>query len=207
MLGWINSNAESLQVGVGMVSALVWVIYLHLLLLAHRRQQKTVILINRGGSRNQAARCLVSNMGAQPLYVLDVIATLDFGDTTQDVRVTDREEMRQDQAGSPSELTNQGPVDSGSFVDIGSFADMLGRAERQLGQSTAINDVDGLTVTVVAASNQARYLVAAERHFRVIADDDMDHPRLVPTQVMARQITSRRERRRIRDMLGNWLDD
>jgi hypothetical protein len=55
--------------GRGRAQRRVWLLYLHLFLTSYRRQQETVILIHRGASEDDRARCIVSNMGSEPIYV------------------------------------------------------------------------------------------------------------------------------------------
>lgn len=206
MWNWLSENSDIVQVLVGAVSALVWVVYLQLLLSNYRQQRQSVLLINRGGSKDENARCLITNMGSEPIYLLDVIAELELEDGKQSVRVTDRDELKEDDVTKPSERTNQGPLDSGAFVDVGSFREVFMRAESRLGLQGPQNRVTSVVLTAVAASNHAKHLVAGCREFKVLRGED-EVPRFVPTSVLTHQIKSWRRRRDLQAMLNGWLDD
>lgn len=207
MWNWVSENATILQVIVSAVSAVVWVVYLHLLLVGFRQQRQSVLLINRGGSKDEHARCLITNMGSEPIYLVDVIAELEGEGESRYVRVTDRDELGEDEVANPVDRTNQGPLDSGSFIDVGSFYQVFCRAEARLGAAGSQDRAQEITLTAVAASNHAKHLVAGCRSFRVVQDEGDDNPRFVPKTVLTNQIRSWRRRRRLQRMLNDWLDD
>ncbi|WP_121062601.1 hypothetical protein [Chachezhania antarctica] len=198
MLDVIKSNIGLFQLATSVVVILVWLVYLNIFLKDFRQQRRSSLLITRGGADDITARCLVSNMGAQPAYLLDVLACFDTPDGPVFASVVDRSELRQDQVDLPSELTGQGPIASGGFVDIGSFRDVAGRALD--GSGFRVNDCDDLKLVAVATTNQAQRLVAAVRDFGFDHDGDTVH--VAPRAVEARQIRSRRDQRRIRKVLS-----
>lgn len=52
MLAWLNEHGALLQAAVGIVTALVWVIYLHIFVSGQKRQRRNEILITVAGQRD-----------------------------------------------------------------------------------------------------------------------------------------------------------
>lgn len=197
MLEFVQQNSDLVQIGASLTTTLVWLVYLHILLRGFRDQRRSSVLINRGGGEDLTARCLVSNMGAQPAYLLDVIACIETGEGPFVSSVVDRRELRREELERPTEMTGQGPLPSGGYVDIGSFGDIAERA------GTAIDDTDcpdrRLKLIAVAATNQASNIVAAVREFDLVPADGQVCVR--PRSLEARQLRSGRARRRVRATL------
>ncbi|WP_209425550.1 hypothetical protein [Pararhodobacter sp. SW119] len=202
-MSWIAEHSAVLQVGVGVLNAGIWLLYLHLILSSYRRQQETVILIHRGASDDDRARCIVSNMGSEPIYILSVIAELTIDGEVCEARVTDREELDMETFDDPLRRTSQGPLKSGDFLDIGSFHDLAQRTLQQVAPGTSPEAVDRLRVTVVAASSHASALVGATRDF--VRERSGKGYSVAPTTLVARQLRSRADRRRVESMLQNEL--
>ena len=76
MWDWISENSGLVQAGMAAVTALVWMVYLHIIVSGLRRPRRTEILIQLGGARNLSARILVSNLGFEPIYVLEIMLTV-----------------------------------------------------------------------------------------------------------------------------------
>ncbi|QPM92393.1 hypothetical protein [Pseudooceanicola algae] len=198
MLETVKDNAELFQILASLATTFVWLVYLNIFLQGYIQQRRSSLLINRGGGETTEARCLISNMGAEPAYLLDVLVSLDGQDGPVVASVVDRNELRREEVTTPAELTGQGPIPSGGFVDIGSFQDVIDRARGHLGRE--VDPGSGLKLVAVAATNQARNIAAAVREFEVEAEEGTFY--VTPCSVDARQIRSRRERRRITSVLG-----
>ncbi|MGC0225622.1 hypothetical protein [Pseudooceanicola nitratireducens] len=197
MLEFIRQNSELVQIGASLTTTVVWLVYLHVLLKGFRDQRRSSLLINRGGGEDLDARCLVSNMGAQPAYLLDVLAGIETKDGPGVASVVDRQELRREELERPTEMTGQGPLPSGGYVDIGSFRDILDRAGYDL--SNGRSPQATLKLVSVAATNQASQMVAAVREFDVWEDGATITVR--PRTLEARQVRSRSARRRVRSVL------
>lgn len=202
-MDWIAENSAALQVGVGVLNALVWVMYLHLFLTSYRRQQETVILIHRGASEDDRARCIVSNMGSEAIYILSVVAELTVDGEVCSAHVTDRDEIDLDSFDDPLRRTSQGPLKSGEFLDVGSFHDLAVRALHRVAPDKSPEDVERIRVTVVAASSHAAALVGASREF--LRQKGKSGYSVMPTTLVAQQLRRRRDRRRIENMMRSDL--
>lgn len=204
MLDWIAENSATLQVAVSLFTAVVWLAYLHILWLNFRRQRQPVILINRSIARDENAHCFVTNMGAEPIYLLEVMARVVTEDKTYHVKVTEREEVALKDVENPLTRTNQGPIKSGEFIDIGSFLDLLRRAEARIGTEGLFDKVRQMDLTVAAADGHTTRLIAARHEFRAEWKDGK--PYFVPERIMAHQIRNIFQRRKITAMLEEQIE-
>ncbi|MGR3562574.1 MAG: hypothetical protein ACU0FH_03770 [Heliomarina sp.] len=197
MLEFIRQNSELMQIGASLTTTLVWLVYLHVLLRGFREQRRSSVLINRGGGEDIDARCLVSNMGAQPAYLLDVLACIETDEGADVSSVVDRRELRREELERATEMTGQGPLPSGGYVDIGSFKDIAKRADSDI----RLDDMSRRTIKLiaVAATNQASHIVAAVREFDLVPEDNSVSVR--PRSLEAKQLRSRRSRKQVRKAL------
>ena len=204
MLDWIADNASALQLAVSLLTGVIWLAYLHIFWLNFRRQRQAVILINRSIAHDENAHCFVTNMGAEPIYLFEVMARIATDDKTYTVKVTEREEIALDEVQDPLTRTNQGPIKSGEFIDIGSFMDLLRRADARIGGEGLIDRVQQMDLTVAAAGGHATHLVAARRRFNAEWRDGK--PYFVPERVMTQQIRNVFQRRKIVAMLEEQIE-
>jgi len=196
MLAWIETHSSALQVVVGLTTALVWVIYLHILVSGLRRQRRSEILITLGGKRDMSGRVMVSNLGFEPIYILDILLRLSADHREETASVAER--GKQDERGQdPSDKsTLQTPLKTGDMIDIGEIATLLDRARAGSSGSHVEVNLSRIDITVVAVTAATSSIVAAQRSFDVEQGEDGPE-RLRPHSLYARQIRSRRERRRI----------
>ncbi|MEI4260550.1 hypothetical protein [Roseovarius sp. D0-M9] len=204
MWEWIAENSAGLNVVISVVTVFVWVGYFQLLFLSFRRQRRTRILINRGAGRGTDARCLISNMGAEPLYVISIIGTLEKGGTSMSAEISDLDSYEVGEVSKSSEATNQGPLESGEFMDIGKFSALMARCARALGESeeNVSERFDGLKLTVIAAYGADDLSVGATRRFVLETRDGWT--KLDPERISTRQLRARRERRELEKLLYDY---
>ncbi|MFP4043914.1 MAG: hypothetical protein ACLFTP_05025 [Rhodosalinus sp.] len=181
MLDWIAGNAKVLELGVALVTLFVWVGYLHIFLMSFLRQRTPVVLITTGASHDEQARCLITNMSSEPIYLLDVIADVRAGDERYSALVTERDEL--------------------SFGDV-----VLHRVERRGGLKDALARAEELTLTAAFASGRASRIVAACRAYRVnrTADGSLS---FVADRLMARQLRHGLGRWRVMQRLKAQLSE
>jgi hypothetical protein len=193
-MDWIRENSDVLQLCLAMLSAAVWLAYLQLLYLGFVRQRQAVIMIHYGAAEDDRARLTVSNMGAEPIYVIAILARITVAGETYDASVIDREELSFEDLDLPIKRTNQGPLKSGEYVDVGSFRDLVWRARQRLGLEGE-DPVQHIEITVGAASGHASQLVVAKRSFR--RQEDGGRVVFVPASILTRQIRSNWRRRKV----------
>ncbi len=204
MWTWINENAAVLNVFLNAGMLAIWGVYLHVFLTTFIRQRSATILVTRGAGEGVNARCLVTNMSTEPVYIQSVLATVISKDRALTLPVTDSENSEEaDLESSISSLSSQGPLSMGQIRDLGRFSDLIERvlrnADEDPGRMDARGEFDELELTVIGAYGQATLGMAAKRRFRLEGEDSQ---RLVPTSIDTEQIRSRRGRRYVRELLA-----
>ncbi|GAA5078513.1 hypothetical protein GCM10023209_29700 [Roseibacterium beibuensis] len=202
MTDFIAQHAQVISPLANLAMVAIWLIYLQVFLTTYRRQRRSSIHIDRGAAKGENARCLVTNMGQEPIYLLAVV--VDFGqrDSTSRAVVTDRDELNDEAVTSPLERTTQGPLGQGEVRDLGSLADLMNRARARLNVEIERDALRSMWVTVVAISDQGTHLVAASKCFEA-KHFESGAPIFVPQTILTKQIRSRWQRRTLR----NWLED
>ncbi|SCY68961.1 hypothetical protein [Paracoccus tibetensis] len=199
MWEWMSENSSLVQAAVGAVTAMVWVIYLHIIVLGFQRQRRTEILIHLGGARDLNARILVSNLGFEPIYILEIMLTVWTDEGERMTSVADRTEIARDNLETPGQATLQGPLKSGDVVDIGSFENLLERARAGSFDRLEPGDIRRFEITVAAITAANAGIAAATRRFSL--SQDGKNLCLACEGLYARQIRGRWQRRRIERQL------
>ncbi|HEX2528553.1 MAG TPA: hypothetical protein VHL31_19940 [Geminicoccus sp.] len=177
----------------------VWIAYLQVFVSSFRRQKRSKILINRGAGSGLEARCLISNMSAEAIYIESLIASVETKEGRWSWPVTDMQEGRSDL----KLATRQGPVQAGQFIDIGSFRSLVEpvlqkHAERRDGVAPGdVDDLIAFEIKVIAVHGSEDLLAGAIRRFDVRRGESQ--LLLSGTMVGTRQIRSRIERRKLDD--------
>jgi len=201
MWDWLKDNGPALQVVVSLLTILVWVAYLNIFLASFKRQTRSSLLITRAGARDLSGRCIVSNMGSEPAYLMDVLAELETGERHQTFSAADRLELWDRDSVPEQGVSAIGPVASGSYVDLGTFDDILTRGSKRLGEGGHLDETTCLKLIVIAATSQARDIVAAYRTFEFSRDEGSGQVRVLPVEIEAEQVRSRRQKRKLRELL------
>ena len=188
MWDWLAQNSSLVQASVGGITALVWIVYLQILVIGFRRQRRTKILIHLGGSQGLDARTFISNLGFEPIYILEIILTIWSSDGERETFIADRTEIAKEDLSSPSATTFQGPLKSGKLVDIGSIEDLLQRARQNTAEEIQLEEISRVELKVAAISAASTAIVAAKRQFYL--EFENDECRIHPKTLYATQIRS-----------------
>lgn len=202
MLEWLNEYSSVLNFLTNLAMVTVWMTYLHLLLVSYRRQRRPRLLINRGGSSDVRAHCLISNMSAESVYIQSLIATLRSDEEEWRAAVTDIDGLRSEEVENVRDTTHQGPLASGAFMDVGCFSNLIERAARKvnLTEQDLEDKVTSVELMVVAAYGSDDLSVAAKRCFDLKGNNE-----LTPQNVSSEQVSSKRARRQIDEFLSEHL--
>lgn len=203
MWEWVSQNSGIVQAGLSAVTALVWMVYLHIIVSGLRRQRRTEILVHLGGARDLSARILVSNLGFEAIYVLEIMLSVRTTKGERVSSVADRTEIAREQHKTPREATLQGPMKSGESVDIGSVTDLLDRARHNSFENIDPEDITEVEVTVAALTAADSRIAAATRRF--LLQHNEGSICIVPKNLYAKQIRSRWRRRQIEQRLRQLL--
>lgn len=196
---WLKENH-------GIISALssfamlgVWMLYLQLFYSSYRHQIRPKILITRGGGNTIAARCIITNMSPEIIFVQAVFLRLSFADREQLYSLSEADRAGFSPPDRRSELV-QGPLRSGDFLELGSFEELLTTV---LGKENALHQLaEAHTLTVVTVGSYTWHdrLAAAERSFR-LRRNEVQQTILIPTRMSSRQIRSKTEKRAVARMV------
>ncbi len=195
MWAWILENTAVLSVGLNAAMLVVWSIYLQVIYNSYRRANRAVIHIDMGGGGGEGARCMVTNMGADTVYILGVKVELDCAQGICEALVADRLEADAPLGGDFREKTSKGPLSGGQAVDIGSFTNIIERASNQMAEGVSADTCRSVEITVVVAAQQAHRLMGGHKRFDVVQNGD--RVRFTSRDLLTRQITSWSSRRRL----------
>lgn len=202
MWDWIAANRSLVQVSMSALTALIWIIWLHLITSGLQRQARTEILIYMGGARDLSGRMLVSNLGLEPICVLEIMLMVRTKRGEEVMSVANRVEVEREEDDLGRNATLQGPLKSGEVVEIGSVLDLVERA-RQGAASVNQADICDIEITVVGVTSADYTIVAAKRLFRTTRQGCQMH--LHPTTLHTRQIRSAKQLRPIAERLTSLL--
>ncbi len=213
MIEWLKDNHQLVTLVISASTLLDWVFYAQLLLLNFRRQRKPSLIINRGAGKGLSSLCLITNMSAEPMFINQLIVSIETSKGPLELDVTDiRQSIDDETAASPDlaiyQTTHQGPLRSGDYIHVGTFLGML--------QSVALRhgiELDGhrpagdwqfhsLEIRAVAFYGPERHPIGVLRRFK-LADRGEPDCALVPESPFTRQLLSRRHRRTVL----RWLNE
>lgn len=200
MWQWLNQNSPALGLALSLGMLGVWAFYLNLFVRGYRRERRCKILISLGGQQDLTARCLITNMSAEPVYVENVTATVSLEEEEWSCSVSEYGWSRDDNSPMRPEFrTRQGPLLSGQWRDIGSISDVLERARDMLGQTPQVGGGErpfDVELLVVAIYDSEDLPVGAKRRFTVVSDGA--GWRVSPSSGDTEQIRGRRARHKLK---------
>ncbi|EAU43244.1 hypothetical protein FP2506_10381 [Fulvimarina pelagi HTCC2506] len=182
----------------------VWVVYLQLLLNSYLRQRRSSILITRGAGTGLKARCLITNMSQEPVYVTSLIAELQTDQDKSEIQLTDMRELSEDLGMDPRSAMRQGSLERGRYLDIGHFDALIEQLANDAPNIERKTDIKAVEMTVVALYGPEELPVGAKRRFTVDWQAD-ENTRITPNTVVTQQIHKNSERRRLMQELERFL--
>lgn len=204
-LDWLQKNTELVGAMSSLAMVLIWVFYLQIFLISYLRQKRARVHIDCGAATDETARCIVTNMGQETIYLSAVVVVLISDGRCERSLATDKVELPREEVHQPLEKTNKGPLKNGEARDIGSFWDLAQRANFRLGVEIPMHELHAIEVTVVAASNQAQKLVGGYKRFKILKVDGKRT--FAPDGFLTKQIGSPWRRRRLRDLVNDKLSE
>ncbi|ETX13267.1 hypothetical protein OCH239_12540 [Roseivivax halodurans JCM 10272] len=188
---WFADNSTVIQTLTAIATALIWAVYLQMLLSGVLRQRRPTLSINRGAGEGLQAQIILSNLGYEPIYVQDVLVALDVdGDGTRTSYVTDRRELSDDQTGPGLSGTTQGPMKMGDYISLGTVQGILTRAAPNF-DTTRLPGLNEITFIVLGTGQKPG---GARKSYRVVRDrGEVRH--LQPTRLDTERLSARQCRR------------
>ena len=210
MLSWILEYTQVIGTAINLGMLVVWIAYLQVFVSNYRRQTLAKILINRGAGRGLDARCLVSNMSSEAIYLQSIILDLEFPDEQRSCPVTELEDEEDwEEPSDEGFQSRQGPLGAGQVRDMGAFRAMLAHAlgeDQRAGTETRSDMWDELRafeIRIIAAYGSEDLPVGAMRRFEIVREKD--GVELRPPSGEAQQIRSKRERKAIKKVLDEGV--
>lgn len=195
MWTWIKDNIDVINAGFNGAMVLIWLVYLQIFLVSFQRSNRSIIHIGMVASEDEDARCLITNMGSEAVYLVAVVVDMECGDETYQALVTERVELGKDQVESLRQRSNQGPLKAGEALDIGSFRDIAERAALKLDHALGARDCSAMTVTAAVATHQDLTIKGGYKRFEI--NHEGEHPTFRSDDLHTRQIRTPWRRRRL----------
>ncbi len=202
MIQLLSEHVDLLNAALNAAMIIIWFVYLQIFLVSHRRQSRSVIHIDLGAAEGSKERCLVTNLSSGAIYIQGIVADLGRTGRTSRVIVTERDEIDPDDVDDPLARTNRGTLRAGETVDIGSLDDLIHRARVRLEEDWSFDEIEDVTITVVAISGQAERIVGASKNFHIEREDGVVG--FSSNRVLTRQIKPRQTRSEFNSMLREW---
>lgn len=206
---WLSQHAGVLRFFSGAGHTLIWLLFLQLMYLKFRSKRRPRLLINLDKKKGLDSLCIISNMGAEPIYIEYIVAELETSQGTliQDVTALDQGcdgNAAEDAPGSLRQATRQGPLASGHFLHIGSFGELAVRLARANGidmhgyRPCGAWQFYSLTIRLIVTHGPESQLVGAERRFDLVDNGQGCTP--IPQARGAKQLSSRSQRRQLQTL-------
>jgi hypothetical protein len=210
MLELLQANAPIVSAAASLGTLCIWAVYLQIFVGGHRRQVKPMLVINHGEGRALNAHCLVTNMSREPVHIQSVVAKVTTAGNTYTAYITDAEDIRRSGVDTGwQRMTRQGPLQPGTMVDMGTFDCIIEYAEAnaiEAGEHLAgkLDDIaEGIEITILGIYGSEDLLIGATRKFNLTKSGGGSAIR--SSQALTRQITRRRERKRLLKELNEQL--
>lgn len=210
MLELLQANAPIVSAAASLGTLCIWAVYLQIFVGGHRRQVKPMLVINHGEGRALNAHCLVTNMSREPVHIQSVVAKVTTGGNTYTAYITDAEDIRRSGLDTGwQRMTRQGPLQPGTMADMGTFDCIIEYAEAnaiEAGEHLAEKldaIAEGIEITILGIYGSEDLLIGATRKFDLKKSDNGSAIRA--SEALTRQITRRRERRKLLKELNEQL--
>lgn len=208
---WIAQHSDVLNVLLNAGVLLVWLLYAQLLLSSYLRHRRCRILITQGMGTSVTSHCMISNMSEQGVFIQCVVVRVKSSHGTREFPVTDFDLTQSGEIpDTPRQGTGQGPLLPSQYLDMGSFAAVIRRAEalparmlpwvrRRLREEP--EEFRILEINVIASYGPEGGFVGARRNFQLCDGGRGIRPATTDTA----QLRSFRARRRMRRWLRQFI--
>lgn len=199
MWEWIKDSANALAMFASYGTLVVWLVYLQILVIGIKRRRRANILITRGKGADLKASLLVSNMSAEAIYVKSLIVRIEMDGQAIEHSLSDLESI------SDQDEYTQGPLDSGEWMRIGTFEEVVEHLAEEEGGSAENwrDELGAIELTVAAVYGPDDLLAGATRRFEV--DSSQQPSRMRPSEPDTRQMRSQRERRALKSRIKAFI--
>ena len=199
MIEFLSRCSDILNVLLNAAMVLIWMTYLQVFTVNHMRQARAVLHIDLGAAEGAKSRFLVTNLSSSPVYVQAIVAELSHEGHRSRTQITDKDELMPEDMDDPLTRTNRGTLQPGQKADIGSLDNLVTRARTRLSEDWTSEQVEAVTITVVAVAGQIDRVVGASKTFD--AERNHDGTPFTAQQLLTKQIRPRQTRAAFSRML------
>ncbi|MEX2572050.1 MAG: hypothetical protein WD737_12185 [Gemmatimonadota bacterium] len=217
-MDWLIENAALVSNLASLAMLAVWTFYAVLFYREFQRQRTPFFVIHQAQGHGLDSTALVVNLSKEPVHVLCVMLILHTtqGTFAQRIRNFRRVSRDSDMARDVQTAIKQGPLTSGAFLGLGSFEAMLdattedvlrrsgrwGAAGEELDLHDLLDELQQVEIRVIALHGAHERPVGASRRFLIHVEAE-DQVAIEPAVLLTRQMSSRSDRRIVRQ----WLQD
>lgn len=193
----LSGSLPLIQTITAVVTAFIWLTYLQIIVSGLVRQRQSALSLNRGGGEGMEAHLLLTNLGAEPVYVRNVLMTLHTETSQRDVFLTDRREYKTTDLSDPLKGTLQGPLEPAAYLDLGTVSEVFKRTRA----AVDIDDLDRIRSLDLIVLGVSRKPTGAWKTYRIkTTEDSVAH--LEPVEVETKQL-SKKDCQRIEQRFGS----
>lgn len=202
----LAENPAALSAGASLFMAVIWMVYLNIVVRQHRRSNRPFLIIHHAHDNDPDALCLFVNMSKEPVHVQCVLAKVRKNGETVDQYVTDFQRINPDKTDIRAHL-KQGPIHSGGYLVLGTFGDII-RGERSSEAGTDsdaeavddLSDVESLELCLAVIHGPSSFPIGARRRFFLKQEDGR---KVIRAQsVYTEQLTGAGRKRTVR----KWIE-
>lgn len=196
---------KTITMSANIVMALVWIIYLHLVLIQYRRSNRPFLLIHHAHENDPGALCLFVNMSKEPVHLQCVVAYFHTTTDTIGSFITDYDRMTPDDRDVLSRL-RQGPIQPGGYLVLGSFEDILAgekledKPASKLPTKNYLSEINSLELCVAVTHGPSKLTIGARRHFYI--EKEQGETVIRPHSIHTEQLVGFRKRKTVR----KWVE-
>ncbi|OOY23027.1 hypothetical protein BMI91_16375 [Thioclava sediminum] len=200
---WLVDHNQVVSIAVQIVTALVWIIYLQLLLQNFRRERRSKLLLTRVAGGHERGHLMLGNMGAEPIFVKALLADLVIDGKTYHSIASDSGGFAPFAESSPNESI-KGPLKTAAYRDLGRISDLVDVALEFSDLPEDAKRVETVIFTVLAEGSRDNILTAGRLCFDVYHAGE--HQRFLPQTSSTVQLRSFRKRRELAARLKEMLE-
>ncbi len=213
---WISNNSQWLNVIIQAGMLLVWMFYAQLLLSSFRRSRRAKLILDQGTGRGLKSLCLMANMSSESVFIQVVVAALYNEEDRVSRDITDvKVRSRDEDAGAEDGVSGQqaeaiqGPLQSGSYVELGTFGDIIDsvmhkREDTRHGERERYADQYSLELTIIVTFGPENQPIGFRRCFE-FSRSETGIQLVRATTIDTQRLAGPRDRRQMRRWLQQYL--
>lgn len=198
---WLHDNASVISAVTNVAMVAIWLGYLQLFYRQFRRSQMPQMMILESDHHTLNADCLLVNMSQEIVTLVTVMVAARGPEGEQLSEITGYQQKTVEER-SPrqlEEVIKQGPMDSGMFLRLGSFRDLLDIVARD---GLPQKEVESLEIRAVVVHGAYPAPIGACRQYDLQRDEEGRLLGARATTDTTDQLRSWRRRRTVKSWLG-----